>query len=176
MATQFTQPLKKSDGMTALSRDFKTRFFDEKDLVEVQHINSTCLPENYSNSFFLNIHKRFPKTFIVITVDDKVVGYIMCRVEIGFSDLKRFKIGRKGHVISLAVLPEHRGQGIATALLLKAFSSLSENNVDECYLEVRISNKPAILLYERFNFQTLRTIHKYYLDGEDAYMMLKALV
>ena len=158
-----------------MSKDYSIQLFEEKNLDEVVKINWTCLPENYDNSFFLDVHKNFPKTFVVATAENKVVGYIMCRIEIGFSELKRLKIGKKGHVISLAVLSQYRGQGIASALLSKALKNMSEYISDECYLEVRVSNKIAITLYESLNFKIVRTIHGYYRDGEDANIMSKVL-
>jgi len=155
--------------------DFKTRVFEEKDLAEVMRINWSCLPENYNSSFFLGIYRNFPRTFIVATVDEKVVGYIMCRMEVGFSDIRRFRVGRRGHIISLAVLPESRKQGIAYALLSEALRNILEYGAGECYLEVRASNKIAINLYQKFGFEIVRTVMAYYRDGEDAYVMSKLL-
>ncbi|MFH0896541.1 MAG: N-acetyltransferase [Candidatus Bathyarchaeota archaeon] len=157
-----------------MDRNCETRFFNEKDLADVAHINWTCLPENYDTSFFLDISNHFPRIFLVAMVDGKLVGYIMCRVEVGLSGIK-FKIARKGHVISLAVLPEHRRRGIAHALLSKVISNIAEYNVDEFYLEVRIGNKPAIDLYQSFGFTSIRTIRGYYRDGEDACVMSRSI-
>ena len=98
----------------------------------------------------------------------------MCRVEIGFSGL-RFKIAKKGHVISLAVLPEHRRRGIARSLLSKVMKNITEYSVHEFYLEVRVSNKPAIDLYQSLGFKTARTIRGYYRDGEDALVMSRSI-
>lgn len=158
----------------ALNKNFETRLFNEKDLTDVAHINWTCLPENYDTSFFLDISKHFPRTFLVTIVDGKVVGYIMCRVEIGFSGI-RFKISRKGHLISLAVLPEHRKHGIGHELLSKAITNIAEYNVEEFYLEVRVGNNTAVDLYQNFGFKPIRTIRGYYRDGEDAYVMSRSI-
>lgn len=143
---------------------------------EVVRINWTCLPENYDNSFFLSIFYHFPKTFIVAKVSGKVVGYMMCRVETGFSDLKRFSMTRKGHVVSIAVLPEQRNRGIASALLEKALEGLRQYQATECFLEVRESNRIAIDLYKRYGFSVTRSMRGYYRDGEAAYVMVKSVV
>ena len=42
-------------------------------------------------------------------------------------------------------------------------------------LEVRESNEPARGLYEKFGFEYLRTLPKYYADGEDAYVLVASL-
>ena len=156
-------------------KTFQTRLFSEKDIAEVIQINWTCLPENYDSSFFMDIYKQFSRTFLVATINEKVVGYIMCRVEVGFSDVKKFKITKRGHVISLAVLSNYRNQGIANSLLSKALKNIEEYGASECYLEVRVSNKSAIDIYQKLGFNTCRTVRAYYRDGEDAYVMSKLL-
>ncbi len=148
---------------------FTLRDFRPEDLDRVIYINRTCLPENYSRGFFLNIHRAYPDLFLVAEEDGQVVGYIMCRIERGgFLGLG----GPKGHVISIAVLPEHRRKGIATALLKEALARMRDHyGARECYLEVRVSNTPAISLYEKLGFKKTDIVRHYYLDGEDAYIM-----
>jgi ribosomal-protein-alanine N-acetyltransferase len=48
-------------------------------------------------------------------------------------------------------------------------------NAKQAFLEVRVSNMPAISLYKKLGFKVTRTIHGYYSDGEDAYVMSKEL-
>jgi ribosomal-protein-alanine N-acetyltransferase len=136
-------------------------------------INQTCLPENYSPDFFIDLHDRFPATFIVAEEDGKIIGYIMCRMETNFFNLGG---GKKGHVISVAVLPENQHKGIGEALLLEALKNMKESyNAKECYLEVRVSNISAIRLYRKLGYYIKRTLHGYYSDNESAYMMTKKL-
>jgi len=158
-----------------MSGDFVVQSFGPKDIDQVVRINWTCLPENYDNTFFLDLYYHFPKSFIVAKVGDMVIGYIMCRVETGFSEKKRFSLTRKGHIVSVAVLPEHRRQGIASALLEKTLEALKEYRASEVFLEVRVSNKAAIGLYEKFGFSTSREITGYYRDGETARVMVKTI-
>ncbi len=158
-----------------MSGDYTIQEFEPKYLDEVVRINWTCLPENYDNSFFMDIYYHFPRTFIVAKVGDKVVGYIMCRAETGFSERKRFSLTRKGHIVSVAVLPEYRNRGIASRLVEKAIDALKEYRATEVFLEVRVSNKVAIRLYERFGFAIAREITGYYRDGETALVMVRPL-
>lgn len=152
-----------------MERKFTLRRFREEDLEQVIYINRTCLPENYSAYFFLELYVNYPETFIVAEVDNKVVGYVMCRIETGFSG---FSLIKKGHIISIAVLPNYRRMGIGEALLRSALKAMIENyDVKECYLEVRISNTPAINLYKKLGFEIDRIIRGYYADGENAYLM-----
>jgi len=152
-----------------VERTFTIRKFKPEDLDQVMYINRTCLPENYSTYFFVDLYKNFPETFIVAEEDGQIVGYIMCRIESGFS---RFSLIKRGHVISIAVLPSHRRKGIGETLLKEALQAMINHyGVKECYLEVRVSNMPAINLYKKVGFKIEKTIRRYYADGENAYLM-----
>lgn len=73
----------------------------------------------------------------------------------------------EGHIMNVAVLPEYRGQGIGESLLL---TMMSYTNLDYYTLEVRVSNKSAISLYNRLGFEVAGKRPNYYID-EDALIM-----
>ena len=154
---------------------FTLRRFQPDDLEKVIHINQVCLPENYSTYFFMELHERYPETFIVAEVAGEVVGYIMCRIETGLPDFGLLGITKRGHVISIAVLPEYQRKGIGEALIREAMVHMRLYKAKDCYLEVRVSNAPAIDLYKKLGFDTSRTVHGYYADGEDAAIMTRKL-
>ncbi|MDG6999412.1 MAG: ribosomal protein S18-alanine N-acetyltransferase [Nitrososphaerota archaeon] len=147
-----------------------------EDLPTVISINWTALPEHYSDSFFEERLRESPETFLV--VEDEacaIIGYIMCRIEYGFSHLKRYGLARKGHVVSVAVLEGHRGFGLGRALMEEAMKGMHERGCSEAYLEVRVSNDAAVGLYKKLGYQVVTTHHGYYRDGENAYLMSKQL-
>lgn len=154
---------------------FTLRQFKPSDLDRVIQINRVCLPENYSPYFFMDIYQRYPATFIVAEQEGKIVGYIMCRIETGFPNFGLFSISKKGHVVSIAVLPEYQRKGVGTALMEEAMKNMHLYNAKECYLEVRISNAPAVEMYKKLGMQVTRIVRGYYADGEDAYLMAKKL-
>jgi len=158
-----------------LGSPFTLRKFKPSDLDKVVHINQVCLPENYSNYFFMDLYQQFPETFIIAEGDEEIVGYIMCRIETGLPTFRTFEIPKKGHIISVAVLPQHRNKGIGYALVGSALEAMTNHKAKECYLEVRASNLPAINLYRKLGFQITKTIKGYYSDGESAYMMTRPL-
>jgi ribosomal-protein-alanine N-acetyltransferase len=151
------------------------RQFNTKDLESVIEINRTCLPENYASFFFIDTFQNCPSAFRVAEVGTQIVGYIMCRVEHGFSDIKRLKFVRKGHIISIAVMPEFRRAGVASELVKQALNALHDMKVDECYLEVRDTNETAIKLYEKLGFSLARRVPHYYADGAEALVMVAPL-
>jgi len=157
-----------------IQRNYALRQFTPADLDGVVSINRICLPENYASYFFMDIFNTLPETFVVAEAQGLVIGYIMCRMEHGFSDLRKLRFAKKGHIISVAVMPNYRNQGIASSLVEQALSGLSALDADECYLEVRINNDPAINLYKKIGFEITRRISRYYYDGSDAYVMTKA--
>ena len=158
-----------------MQQTFKLRKFKPDDLQSVMHINRLCLPENYMDFFFIDLHKRFPKTFIVAEEDGKIVGYVMCRIEIGLGSLSLGGLIRKGHVVSIAVLPQGRRKGVAQALMTAAIDGMQYYKAKLCYLEVRVTNDPGVALYKKLGFEVSRTSNGYYSDSEDAYVMTKKL-
>jgi ribosomal-protein-alanine N-acetyltransferase len=76
------------------------------------------------------------------------------------------------HIMNIAVSPDYRRRGIATALLERLFELTDDRSRRGYTLEVRVSNDGAIRLYERLGF-TARGIRRgYYTDNrEDALIM-----
>jgi len=154
---------------------FSLRRFRPDDLEKVMGINQVCLPENYSTYFFMELYERYPETFIVAEVAGETVGYIMCRIETGLPDFGLLGITKRGHVISIAVLPQYQRKGMGEALMREAMVAMREYKAKDCYLEVRASNFQAIRMYEKLGFETSRTVRSYYADGEDAAIMTRKL-
>ena len=149
----------------------KIRFATSKDIAEVISINFKTLPEHYSNSFFMELLLDSPETFVVAENNNKIIGYIMCRIEYGFSVIKKMSLARKGHVVSFAVLEEYRGKGIGKKLVEQAIEGMKIKKCNESYLEVRTDNIPAIKLYENLGFNRIATLNTYYKDSRNAFLM-----
>jgi ribosomal-protein-alanine N-acetyltransferase len=154
---------------------FTLRQFRPTDLDTVMQINRIYLPENYSSLFFMDLHRRFPKTFIVAEEDEEIIGYVMCRIETPFPGVGLLGIAKRGHVISIAVMPKYRRRNVGSMLMEKALEAMVEYNAKQCVLEVRTGNTAGINLYRKMGFQIKRTIHRYYADGEDACVMARSL-
>ena len=95
----------------------------------------------------------------------------MCKTEFGFSNFKKLGFVKKGHVVSVAVLNEHRRKGIGRAIVEESINGIKTKKCDELYLEVRCSNTEAVKLYESMGFIIKQRLKTYYRDGEDAYLM-----
>ncbi|MGB9002618.1 MAG: ribosomal protein S18-alanine N-acetyltransferase, partial [Nitrosotalea sp.] len=143
---------------------------DPSDIIPVMEINLKTLPEHYSDYFYESLLAELPEAFLVAEAEQKLVGYIMCKIEYGFSNFKKLGFVKKGHVVSIAVLPDHRQKGIGRALVEEAIVGVKIKKSDELYLEVRCSNNEAIKLYEKLGFIIKQRLKAYYRDGEDAYL------
>ena len=151
--------------------DCNIRRAEPSDLISIMEINLKTLPEHYSDYFYESLLAELPEAFIVAEIGGKPVGYIMCKTEFGFSNFKKLGFVKKGHVVSIAVLDEHRRKGIGNALVEESVNGVKLRKCDEFYLEVRCSNNEAVRLYEKLGFVIRQQLNAYYRDGEDAYLM-----
>ena len=77
----------------------------------------------------------------------------------------------EGHVMNVAVRPDHARRGIARRLLIEAFADAIARGVEHLTLEVRVSNEPARNLYQQLGFAPVGLRPRYYPDGEDALIL-----
>jgi ribosomal-protein-alanine N-acetyltransferase len=96
----------------------------------------------------------------VYVVDGKIIGYIITCIE-----------GNAAHVISIATDPQYRRRGIGKSLLCTALSLLARGEVQEVFLEVRVTNEAALSLYRVAGFEVVEVFKNYYSDGEDGYRL-----
>lgn len=75
------------------------------------------------------------------------------------------------HITNMAVDPELRAQGVASAMLGHLLSLSTAEGAVWCALEVRKSNEPARSLYRKHGFRIIGRRRGYYPDGEDALVM-----
>ena len=141
--------------------DIKFRNAVSSDIESIERLEQLCFSDPWSyESIRAEIEDNDLAAYRVMTVDGKFAGY--CGYWI---------IGDEGNITNVAIDPEFRGQGFGT-LLVKNMMEDGENiNLVGFTLEVRVSNAPAIGLYEKLGFKNEGIRPGYYLDGEDAIIM-----
>jgi ribosomal-protein-alanine N-acetyltransferase len=84
-------------------------------------------------------------------------------------------IAGEAEVLTLAVAPAARRQGIATALLRAARQEATDRGGSVMFLEVAAGNEAALSLYRREGFVEVGRRRRYYTDGSDALVLRVAL-
>ena len=80
----------------------------------------------------------------------------------------------EGYITNIAVFPNFRKKGIATAMLKNCINLAKEKKLAFISLEVRESNKKAIGLYEKLGFKTVGVRKNFYTNPcENAKIMTK---
>ncbi|MBI3961103.1 MAG: ribosomal protein S18-alanine N-acetyltransferase [Chloroflexi bacterium] len=80
--------------------------------------------------------------------------------------------GEEAHILTIAVRPDFRGQGIGRWLLLHLLAEARGEGCDSVVLEVRPSNEAALRLYEKLGFVMISRRKRYYPDKEDALVLM----
>ncbi|EDR23798.1 N-terminal acetyltransferase complex ard1 subunit, putative [Entamoeba dispar SAW760] len=147
---------------------FTIRKATPADLPAIQNVNLTNLPENYNLQLYYYHLILYPTSFVAVTPDNKIVGYCLTKIE---DDDPHPVV--TGQVTSISVLRTYRRLGIATKLIRAAENSMIEIfGARAMMLQVRVSNKPALHLYEKtIGFTVTKVSKHYYLDGEDALIL-----
>ena len=84
----------------------------------------------------------------------------------------------EAHLLNVSIAKERQQQGYGRMLLEKMLEVARSHGAAHMFLEVRVSNRPAITLYEKMGFNEMAIRRKYYpgLQGrEDACLMGLAL-
>lgn len=106
-------------------------------------------------------------------LDNKYSKYVVAKygdTVVGFGGI--WLLFDEGHITNIAVHSDYRCHGIADSILEHLMSICKAHNVAGITLEVRQSNKAAILLYEKHKF-SIEGIRKnyYHHPKEDGYIM-----
>lgn len=134
------------------------------DISQIIAIEHESFHNPYPEDIITFLYERYRTTFLVAEQGGTILGYIA-----GITSW------REGHIVSLAVLPNWRRKGIASQLVEELYRIFRKYGKKRVKLEVRLSNKAAIALYENLGFERRKIVKKYYEDGEDAVMMKKRL-
>jgi len=141
------------------------RPFLRRHLERVLKIENACFPsEPYPRELFIELHQECARYFFVALRARRIVGYAVASAG-----------EAEAEIVSIAVLPEHRRAGVATALLRHSISRLRRAHVRVVTLMVRTDNLTAIRFYRRLGFRSFGRIAHYYEDRSDGRLMRKRL-
>ena len=137
-----------------------------EDLDEVMKIENQCFSVPWTRDSMEGELFSLMKYYYVALVDGKIAGYG-----------GMWHVVTEGHITNIAVSPEHRRQGIGSAIVERLMQTAKEKEMLGVTLEVRVSNEAAKNLYEKQGFVVTGQRKKYYTDNnEDAYLMWNYLI
>ncbi len=133
-----------------------------KDISQVVEIENACFSLPWSEKSFQESIIREDTLFLVSEEQVSIItGYIGMYISYD-----------EGSITNVAVSPEYRKKGFGEALVSAAKEKAREKQVEKIFLEVRVSNSPAIALYKKMGFENLGVRKNFYdHPREDAYIM-----
>ena len=145
------------------TEEVNIRAVNQDDIERVSVLEQASFNDPYPSYFLSELARDNPETFLVLTLNNEIVGY---GVVDHWED--------HDHLISIAVRPDSRRKGLGEALLVELEKRLSKGR--PLRLEVRQSNLAAIHLYSKRGFTKTGLAEGYYGDGENAVTMEKKVV
>ena len=145
--------------------DFEVRELAPEMLDEAAEIESLCFSEPWSPEALLYMCKSPNTHAVAVIIDGRLAAYGGCEFVLD-----------EASIVNIATHPDFRRRGCASAIINALEEFLSSKNVQNIFLEVRVSNMPARTLYEGKGFRTVGTRKNYYrFPTEDAAVMLKTI-
>lgn len=136
------------------------------DAATIESLEHLLFPEDaWSLEMILSEITHPTRAYWVAETDSQVIGYAGVMVVADTADVQ-----------NIAVLPDHQGRGLGTALLTRLHTEAAARGAREVLLEVRTENHRAQELYRRFGYRQITVRPRYYPGGGDALIMRAELV
>lgn len=141
------------------------RKWDFKDILKISEMEKECFPKE-PWSYQMLVSSFQSENFYGVLCEDggEIIGYGGITVTADAADID-----------NIAVTEEYRGGGVGTSILNDIVKFARGHGAKKVFLEVRVSNSDAMLLYLKNGFKGVYARTRYYSDGEDGLVMAKEL-
>lgn len=135
------------------------------DILRISELEKECFPDE-PWSFQMLASSFESDTFYGIVAEDggEVVGYGGITVAFDTAD-----------IANVAVTEAFRKSGVGSSVLAELLSVAKSKGAKKVFLEVRVSNSPAMSMYLKYGFKGVYARTRYYSNGEDCIVMTKEL-
>lgn len=141
----------------------RIREMQAADVEAASRIESEAFSMPWSARDFLEMVEADYAYYYVAELDGKIAGCCGIRNMAG-----------EGEITNVVVAASYRKQGIGRKMMKYMLERAEENGMGDCTLEVRVSNQPAIRLYESLGFKSEGVRPGFYeKPREDALIMWK---
>lgn len=133
------------------------RSLEPGDIDAMAEIERLCFAFPWSRESLASELNNPRAHYCIAQLDGRIAGYAGAWIVLG-----------EAYVTNVAVHPDFRRRGLGRALMQQLIEHAAALDAPDMTLEVRISNQPAIALYESLGFECAGVRKKFYPDGEDA--------
>ena len=131
-------------------------FYDKKGFdQQLKPLSFNEIPESFFIKSFEGLMSTKESLFLLAENEDKIIGYIFIEINDVF-DKDIHTVKKVGHIDSIFVDEEYRGQGIGGEFIKRSIEWIKSKGVNLCTLGVVIENDTAINLYKNFGFKISR--------------------
>ena len=131
-------------------------------VAQIAELEKLCFSEPWSENSIATELTNPLSAWLVAMDGQTLAGYVGSQSVMGESDM-----------MNIAVSPQYRRQGVAQALVEALVAHLKERENISLTLEVRVSNAPAIALYEKLGFVQVGRRPNYYRSPKEDALILK---
>lgn len=143
--------------------DIQLQKMQHDHVAQIAELEKVCFSDPWNEASVASELTNPLSLWLVALDGDTVVGYIGSQTVLGEAD-----------IMNVAVAPAYRRNGIARMLLNELYRMLKADQVYSLTLEVRISNVPAIALYDSLGYRQVgRRPNYYHHPKEDALILRK---
>ena len=136
-----------------------------EDVPQIAAIEQLCFSAPWNENMIIASWESRLSCWLVAEIDGRIAGYVGSEAVLDSADM-----------MNIAVAPEYRKRGIAEALIKALVEYLQKKDILFLLLEVRVSNVPAIALYNKLGFEQVGRRPRYYTNPrEDALILRKEL-
>lgn len=151
-----------------LPENFTIRQVNAAEADKLTRVHEICFPRYWNREVFTDFFSVKDTFAFLVEEGGKPAAMLVYRVAFD-----------QAEILTLAVLPPYRKQGIARKLVEGMLEKCKALGVEKLFLEVEVGNDSAIKLYETSGFQHINRRKLYYqqLDGSltDALVMMRKL-
>ena len=141
------------------------RAWKYEDILRISEIEKECFPaEAWSFRMLASSFETENFTGLLAEDDGEIAGYGGMTVAADSAD-----------IANIAVTEPYRNSGVGTSVLNALCDAAEKSGVKKVFLEVRVSNAAAMSLYLKNGFKGVYARTRYYPDGEDCLVMVRAL-
>ncbi len=135
------------------------------DILRISELEKECFPREAWSYQMLATCFTSPSFYGILCEDGgEIIGYGGITVAADSADIE-----------NIAVAEAYRRCGAGGEMLARLAERAWKSGAADVYLEVRVSNTPALMMYLKNGFNGVYARTRYYPDGEDCLVMKKSV-